>query len=614
MEKQQLFAAFSPVSSTQWKEKIIQDLKGIPYEKLVTHLPEGIDVQPFYQKEHIASLDFLEGIPGQFPFVRGKNTKGNPWKVNQNFPVTHPEKANRQALKAVENGVQSLTFVFEESLQPDKAVLQQLLQNIDSQKLALHFRGVDAATLIPYLSSVFPASQNLKGSVENDPFAGFNRNGDFKTENPFDRMAENVKAAFEWTAVRSVTVDGTLFHNAGGTIVSEIAYTLAMGSFYMQQLTERNLPAGEMAEKILFHFAVGSDYFMEIAKFRAFRYLWAQILKAFGVSEEKAVACIHAESSFRNKTVYDPYVNMLRTTTETMSAILGGADTVTTLPFDATFVEPSVMARRTARNQQHILREESYFDKVADPAAGSYYIETLTANLIDKSWERFLEVEDQGGYRKAFESGWVQNCMEKEAKKKDAEIAGGSVSILGVNRFPNITEHIQDEIDAHIFEPEPVRKSHGIKPLRIYRAAIPFEKLRYATDRFARSHPRPRVWLFTLGDMAIRRARAQFAENFFGCAGYEIIDHSGFVTAAEGIAAAQKESPEIVVLCSDDKTYEAEAQNVFEALKNQSIVVMAGYPKPLTEKLKEAGMKHFIHVKSNLLEELQQFNRLLGIG
>jgi methylmalonyl-CoA mutase len=616
-DKELLFNEFQPVTASEWKAKIENDLKGKPFEKLISHPDEGFEIQPFYMREHLPGSEFLQSEPGSFPFLRGKQKNGNTWQVNQDFTINHAEQTRKEALQAIENGADSLNFVFPESTAVSLPVLEQLLHGMEKTVTTLHFRGELPANFPAVLSSLSKKhpgfSDWLQGSVENDPIRNLNLRGRFREKEPFEKLDETFRATAHFPHLRSVTVDGTVFHNAGGTTVSEMAFTLAAGSEYLHQLTDRGADAGIVASKILFRLATGSDYFMEIAKFRAFRYLWAHILKAYGLTDENAAAFVMAENSYRNKTVYDPYVNMLRTTTETMSAILGGADAVTVLPFDAAFETPGETAKRIARNQQLILREESYFDKTADPAAGSYYIENLTANLIEKSWELFLETDEQGGYVEAFKQGFVQQRIEKEAAKKDADIASGKVAVLGVNRFPNIRERQETHLDRSVFETAPARKSSGPRPLRIYRAAALFEKLRYATDLFARTRHRPKVWLFTLGDLAMRRARAQFAENFFGCAGYEIIDHAGFASAEEGIKAAKNDKPDIVVLCSDDHTYETEALTVFEALKHDTIVVLAGYPEPLVPKLKAAGMTHFIHRKSNLLEELRKFNKILRI-
>ncbi len=617
MEKEKLFTEFTPVTASQWKEKIIQDLKGADYiKKLIWHTDEGFDVQPFYQQEHIASLKYLQPLPGKFPFVRGKNAGGNKWRVNQIFEINDPSEAGEKAQAALENGADSLTFDFVEHITPDDKALEKLLQYIDGEKTMLHFKDASPVGLLQNLQKFIRKNgwnpEKVIGSVENDPLAWFTLHGEFAGNKPFAALTEGLKAAAGLPAFHTVTVDGTIFHNTGGTTVSEMAFTLAVGSFYMQLLTDEGFSADEVAGRMQFSLAVGSNYFMEIAKFRTFRYLWAQILKAYGV-KENAAASIQAVSAFRNKTVYDPYVNMLRTTTETMSAILGGADMITVLPFDLAYETPTEMANRIARNQQLILKEESYFDKVTDPAAGSYYIENLTANLIEKSWVLFLKTDDLGGYFEAFKKGFVQNRIEKEAKKKDTSIARRKVSILGVNQFPNINEHLDKELNPEVFEPKKATQNQPVRPLHIYRAAAAFENLRYATDCYAQKHRRPRVWLFTLGDPAMRRAQAQFAENFFGCAGYEIMDNPGFITVEEGLAAAKKEKSDIVVLCSDDKTYDEVARPVFEELKNETIVVLAGYPEPLVQKLKKAGMEHFIHVRSNVLEELEKFNEVLEV-
>ncbi len=548
MEKQRLFDEFSPVTTAQWKEKIIQDLKGADYDrKLISHLDEGFDVQPFYRQEHIVSLKYLQPLPGNFPFVRGKNTGGNQWHINQVLEVKGLSETNQRAGNALKNGADSVTFVFDEKAVSDEKGLGKLLQNINGEKTMLHFKAASPLSLLQNLKSFVRKnkwnSEKVSGSVYYDPLCYLTLHGQFETENPFILLSQSMKAASGLPAFRIITVDGTIFHNAGGTTVSEMAFALSMGSFYMQYLTDEGFSADEVTQRIQFSFAVGPDYFMEIAKFRAFRYLWAQILKAFGVKEENAASCIHAVNAYRNKTVYDPYVNMLRTTTETMSAILGAADIITVLPFDHAYEKPTEMANRIARNQQLILKEESYFDKVADPAAGSYYIENLTAGLIDKSWELFLKTDEQGGYVEAFKKGFIQDRIEKEAQKKDTGIALRKVSILGVNQFPNINEHLDKEVNPEVFEPEEAPQTGTVRPLRIYRAAAAFEKLRYDTDRYAQKHHRPKVWLLTLGDMATRRARAQFAENFFGCGGYKISDYTGFASAEEGITAAKKKNP-----------------------------------------------------------------------
>lgn len=609
MGKEKLFDEFLPVSKETWKEKIKADLRGADYEKkLVWRTEEGLAVQPIYMEEDESRLDYLHVPPGDFPFVRGNRESGNSWKVNQLIRVDAVEKANKEALDALKNGATSLAFDFK--TQPDFNTFEDLLKNVNGEETELNFRAENALDLVSFLTKLSEKhswnTEKMQGSVYCDPVSGLTLLG----KDPDFGVAEALlKTVTTLPAFHSLTLDAGIFHNSGATTVTQIGLALATGNVYLQYFTERGWDAATVAKRMRFSIATGSNYFMEIAKLRAFRYLWAKILEAYGVKTEEARTYIHAVNASRNKTVYDPFVNMLRTTTETMSASLGGADSITVLPYNAVFEEPDEMAVRVARNQQMILKEESFFDKVADPAAGSYYIENLTDNLIQKSWELFLEIEGKGGYITVFQKGEISERIRKEASDNDLNVATRKQSILGVNQFPNPAEHLDDKIPEGIFNLE----SHDRTSLKPYRAATALEALRHKTDLFALKNKRPQVWMFTYGDLSKRLARAQFAGNFFAAAGYEIVNHDSFPTLEAGIKAAQKDQPEIVVMCSADETYETMTRPVFEALKDLCIVVMAGHPKNISEKLKAAGMEHFVHVKSNMLEELSKYQSLLGI-
>jgi methylmalonyl-CoA mutase len=274
---------------------------------------------------------------------------------------------------------------------------------------------------------------------------------------------------------------------------------------------------------------------------------------------------------------------------------------------------PDDFSERFARNQQLILKEESYFDKVTDPAAGSYYIENLTLELIRHAWKLFLETDGQGGYLQSFKKGLIQNRIKDEAAAKDRNIALRKQSVLGVNQYPNITERLERLNDESVLYATKTVNNTVAEPLLQYRGAMAFEQMRYKTDQYAKNNPRPKVWMFTYGNLAMRRARSQFAGNFFGVAGFEIIDNPGFNTVADGIAAAKKDKPDIVVLCASDEDYKLWAKEAFAALKDEFIVVLAGYPAELVETLKNMGMENFIHVKSNVLDELNRYRQMIGI-
>ncbi len=618
MEKERLFKEFPPVSTEAWKKKIIADLKGADYrEKLVWRTPEGFDVEPFYRREDIENLGHPDTFPGSFPFTRGSQIKGNTWKVRQDIQVADFTAANQKSLNLLSKGVNSVGFHFAPDYRPKVEDIERLLQDIDGNTTELNFSTQFPVEMITALEKVAKKHNRkvgkIKGSLDFDPLGYFSRHGKFynSKEEDFNLLEQLVNKSSSLSGFHVITVEATLFANAGAGIVSQLAYALSKGAGYLTYLTNAGLDAGQVASRIRFQFAVGSGYFMEIAKFRAARHLWAHIVNAFGVTEAGSQAMyIHCVNSRWNKTLYDPYVNMLRTTTETMSSLIAGVDSMEVLPFDEVFEKPTPFAERIARNQQLILKYESYFDKVNDPAAGSYYVEELTDKLIREAWKLFLETDEKGGYLKAFEQGFIQQRVEDEAQQKIKGIEQLKRVLLGTNQYPNTNEHIENaDISPASAKPE----TDSIKTLKPFRGAIPFEQLRLKTDRFARSNPRPVVWMLTYGKLAMRNARAQFAGNFFGCAGFEIVNNPGFETIEKGIEAAEKNNPDILVICSPDEEYGNIALPVFHALKDKMIVVLAGYPEKVVEHLKQEGMEHFIHAKSNVPEELKKYQQLLKI-
>lgn len=587
MQKKKLFSDFAPVSKAQWKEKVIGDLKGADFDKkLVWHTDAGFVIQPMYTREDLNNLK-------QIPIKHTEEASDtNAWRINELFFVQDIQRTHQMALQVLENGADSLAFIF--SAQPDFSQLKTLLEQVDVEKTELNFKLPDPVALLGHLNQLADEwgwnKEKMKGSVYCDPLAAVNPD--------FSKVNSLVDSVAVFPKFHYLTLDVSGFHNQGGSAVTELGFALAYGVETLQKLGDQGLDPNEIASRLRFNFAVGSQYFFELAKFRAFRYLWAKVLEAYGV--ENTSVYLHASNAMLNKTLYDPYVNMLRTTTETMSAVLGGVDAFTVMPFDAMFEIPTKRAIRVARNQQNLLKEESFFHKVTDPAAGSYYLENLTDKLNSESWNLFLEVDEKGGYLAAKELGIVEERLNREAQNKIQNIKQRKQSVLGVNIFPNLTEKLDQELPENYFTD-------------LFRTSADVEKLRYRTDVYAQKNKRPMVWLFTYGDLTMRRARAQFASGFFGCAGYEIVDHPGFESLEKGIELVKQEQPEIVVLCGSDEDYKTMALPAFEALKDHSIVVLAGYPADQLEALKAAGMEHFIHVRSNLMEELQKFQQVLGI-
>ena len=297
-----------------------------------------------------------------------------------------------------------------------------------------------------------------------------------------------------------------------------------------------------------------------------------------------------------------------------MSAVIAGVESHLVKPFDSAYAKPDEFSERIARNQQLLLKEEAYLDKVADPAAGSYYIENLTASLADEAWKIFLEIEQEGGYIEAVKSSFIQQKVKENSESLNHAIASREMSLLGTNEYPNFTERIETYIPAEVFKVSDFTEEDAVfETLKLYRGSQAFEILRKRTDDHSREHDRPAVFMFTYGNLSMRIARAQFASNFFAVAGFDLIDNLGFKTVKDGVKAAIDSKADIVVICSSDEEYANIVPDIIGQLKDKAIVVLAGYPKNIIEDLKRAGLKHFIHMRSNVLESLQQMQKELGI-
>ncbi len=623
-EKQiNLFEEFPPVSTQQWMDKVTADLKGADFKrKLVWKTNEGIDVQPFYRAENLENLNYLNSLPGEFPYVRGTKKNNNEWLVRQSIVVNDFAESNKKALNYLMRGVDSLAFVFSGCTEYSVADLAVLLNDIQLDAVEVNFvckcRACKIAELFTeYVKQGGWDPKTVRASVEYDPFGKYALTGKFKIDQNFaiDQALKMIKATAELKKFKTLAVNGKNFGNSGSSIVQELAYSLALGAEYMTTLTADELVEPDaVAKKMKFNFSVSANYFLEIAKLRAARLLWAQIVKAYEPKCEcSCKMTIHAETGSWNKTVYDPFVNALRTQTEAMSASLGGADSITVLPFDAAYKASTEFSDRIARNQQLLLKEESHFSKIADPAAGSYYIEELTASIADQAWKLFLEVQDKGGFLAALREGFIQAEIKKMAGKRDMNIATRRENLLGVNQFPNFTEKIEGTVDASVFAPADLTAEGAeIETLKPYRGAQAFEALRYKTDVYAKTNKRPLAFMLTIGNLNMRKARAQFACNFFAVAGFDVLDNNGFKTVEEGVEAAQKADAAIVVICSSDDEYAELAPAALEAIAGKAIFVVAGAPTCIDE-LKAKGIANFISVKSNLLAELKQYQASLNI-
>ncbi len=417
-----LFKEFEGVSSKAWKQKIQVDLKGADYnDTLIWATNEGIDVKPFYHS------DEFESLPNT------SDSKSTQWKIGQFIEVNNAKEANAKALDAIERGAESIYF----RIQSKDLSIQDLLQNIDLEKISIEISG-------SFLSSDF--SSNIANSVtlHTDIIGNLAKSGNW-----FNSLKED-HSTFE-TIVKSrnqLSVDLSLYQNAGANMVQQLAYSLSHANEYLNHLDGLLDNSQKGKFEVTFNVSVGSNYFFEIAKLRALRQLWKTLASEYNFN----TSCrIIASPSKRNKTIYDYNVNMLRTTTECMSSILGGADIVCNLPYDNLYHNPNEFGDRIARNQLLILKSESYFDKVNNPTDGAYYIESLTEQLADKALTLFKDIEANDGFLSQLKAGTIQRKIKESAGKEQAEFDTEKLVLLGTNKHPNPADKMKNDLEISPF-------------------------------------------------------------------------------------------------------------------------------------------------------------------
>ncbi len=625
MKREKLFAEFSPNTTKQWEEKIKEDLKGASYEKkLIWNTNEGFKISPYYRDEDLKNINYLDALPGEFPYSRGNMKKTRAWEIRQDIPLDDIRTANQKALFILDRGVTSLGFI----TNPDKRKsplrsqedFSQLMKDILFDRIGVHFICCNKAPeILEYLCKEVELRKaepsRVSGSVDFDPLGYLTTSGNYynNEDSDFQALRNLIRLAKEKLSNYKVLgINGYFFNHAGATVVQELGYSMAMASDYLTRLINTGIDLDTVCHHIQFNFGIGPSYFMEIAKIRASRFLWAQIVEAYQPGIEKSKqAYIHSITSRWNQTIYDPYVNVLRATTESMAAILGGTDSLVVRPFTCAYSPTTSFSGRLARNIQIILGEEAYLGKVIDPSAGSYYIENLTNSIIEKAWKIFLRVEEEGGYLEAIKKGIIQSDIKTTAENRSEAIAMRKEISLGTNQYPNFNESVVKEVVHDIAFPPVKPEKFKVMPIRQYRGSMDFERLRLAVE----NHPegKPKVFILTYGDHIMRRARATFACNFFAGAGYEIIDNQGFATAEEGVKSALAVKASIVVLCSSDEEYSKLGPAVYALLKNKAILVVAGAPECMQE-LKSQGVENFIHLRSNMIETLIRYHKKLGIN
>ncbi len=613
--KEKLFTEFQAPTTQEWLDKIEVDLKGADFQKrLVWRTNEGFNVQPFYRREDLANLKTPDALPGEFPFVRGNKKDTNEWYVRQNIVVNDPKEANAKALDILNKGVDSIGFRLGHA-ELSAEYIETLLKDIRLDIVEVSYRACQrhalqlADLLVAYFEKQGYDKEKIVGGLGFDPIERMLMKGK-DTTMLLPNMPTLVEKLKDYPNLRCVMVHSDLLNNSGAYIVQEMGYALAWGNEYLQQLVDAGVDVDLAASKIKFYMGISENYFMEIAKFRACRLLWAQIVKQYEPKDDNsAKMIINASTSTYNQTVFDSYVNLLRSQTEAMSAALGGVHSMVVTPFDVTYEKPTDFSERIARNQQLLIKEESHFDRIVDPSAGSYYIEHLTDALAQEAWKIFLKVEEEGGFLEAVKKGTVQDDINATNVKRHGDAAKRKEFILGTNQFPNFTEKSDGKQPLAVDCSCTHTGDADVPGLKISRLASDFEDLRLATEKAAKV---PTAFMLTIGNLAMRQARAQFSCNFLACAGYKVIDNLGFKTVEEGVDAALEAKADIVVICSSDDEYAEYAIPAFKYLNGRAMFVVAGAPACMDD-LKAAGIENFIHVRCNVLETLKEYNAKLGI-
>ena len=604
-KREKLFDMFSPVSPEEWRAKAEVDLKGADFDKkMVWRTDEGFNVQPLYRGVDIKDFKTIDSLPGEYPYVRGTRTN-NDWQARQEIDAADVKEANAKALDVLNKGITSLGFKLHDDFNLD-VLLDGIYTDIAQVNFAVCPNKVVefAKVLVAYLEKKGTADKFV-GSIDFNPYKATFKKGK-KFEGIAEVAAELLKVVAPVKGLRVLSVNSEMLSNAGAYIYQELGYALSWGNEWMAQLTDAGFSADEVASRIKFNMGISTIYFMELAKFRAARMLWAQIVKQYNPQCDCACKMVvHATTSRYSQTMFDSYVNMLRSQTQAMSAALASVDEITVTPFDAPYKKSDEFSERIARNQQLLLKEESHLDKVVDPAGGSYYIEELTMSLAQVAWKLFLETEDKGGFKAAVESYEVTNAVNASANARFDKVAKRREQLLGTNQFPNFTEVSDGKKALTCCCACACEMEDSAPVLNNKRLASQFEDLRQATENAAHT---PVVFMLTIGNLAMRLARAQFSDNFFGCAGYKLIDNNGFNTVEEGVEAAVAANADVVVLCSSDAEYPELIPGAIKALNGRAEFVLAG---PETDEFKALGVTNFINVRTNVLSTLKAFNAKL---
>lgn len=698
---------FPPPTLEQWHQECLRLLKGVPFAKqMLTPTYEAITLKPLYTRDDLTGLPDGGSLPGLAPYTRGTRPLGyraRPWKVAQELPYPTGEEFNDALRHDLARGQTAAVLVIDRAgqagLDPDQADspmvgaggtsvatladLDCALKGIDLGAVAVHCES--GATALPYAALLAALAEQqgaalaqLRGSVAMDPLADLAEHGrlPLSLTQAYDELAILTAWAAEHApGLQTIAVRGHVYHEAGASAVQELAICLAVTAHHLRELERRGLDIETAASRIRLHVSVGTHFFLEIARLRAARLLWARLIEAAGGGEQARRLEIAARTSRFYSTVLDPYVNILRATTEAMAAVFGQVDSLHVAPFDEPLGLPDEFSRRLARNTQTILREESHFDLVADPVGGSWYVEKLTGEIAAAAWQEFQALEAAGGAVAALESGLIQAQIAETATARRRNLARRKDVLVGTNRYPNLQEKLLDprtvdhaalqaartqamrdqrredlaaeraarlrgltearggqreRIFAALVAAARAGASIGelsralrasrepelsVAPLAPWRAGEMFERLRLAVCAHA-DKAATTVFCANLGDVARYMPRLDFTRGFFQTGGFTVEAERWFRTPAEAGDAAMQSVAATAVIVGLDATYAEQAAETARQLKDAGVetVILAGQPADLVDELRAAGVDVFIHLGADAHAVLSELAASKGVS
>jgi methylmalonyl-CoA mutase len=610
-----LAADFAPATYDDWRKLVDGVLKGAPFEKLVGKTYDGLQIDPIYPRAR-----------GAAP-IAGRAAAA-PWQIMQRIDHPDPAMANAQALHDLENGASGLTLVFSGAdgaygfgLEPTAEAVEKVLDGVFIDAgIALELQiGTQSRMAAIHVAEYvkrkgrIPAACDIRFGLD-----------------PIGACAVSGFSPYAWPEIVSAVTgaikglvgigfkgpfavaDGRVIHDAGGSEVQELAFVLAAGIAYLRALEGAGVTLEDAQSMVYARLSADADQFLTLAKFRALRVLWARIEQACGLAPKPLF--IAADTAWRMLTQRDPYVNMLRATMATFSAGLGGANAITVLPHTLALGLPDPFARRVARNTQLVLLEESNLAKVADPAAGSGGIETLTQQLCEAAWSLFQEIERAGGVFASLEQNLIQRKVAATRTVREANIARRKEVLTGATEFPNLHEAavtVQNAKPVALAPADEAKfKFDALSPIRL---AAPFERLRDRSDQILKNTgARPKVFLANLGAPADFTARATFAKSFFETGGIEAVDTEGFADPAALAAAFRTSGAALACLCASDKVYAGQATAAAKALQAAAAkhIYLAGRASEQEAALRAAGVNDFVFAGGDALAVLQEAYRL----